>query len=183
MIHKLALFEDEQARTVRKISFKDTINQITGTYLMTTTRSSRFSMLSALTSEESSRIDEAFHCMKEKCNWSSVINSAVALESRLFKILNRKSKRTLVSIRPDLIFTLGNLADAYLNNKQKFGNCIPNRHEHLLKLVNSFRIVSAHPKQYEVDKNTTEAVFNLTLNFLLDQECMPLRKPGPKKKP
>jgi hypothetical protein len=69
-----------------------------------------------------------------------------------------------------------------LDNKGDFGKCIPDRHEHLLKLVNSFRIVSAHPKQSEIEQSTADAVFNLVLKFLLDKECEPPKKRGRKVK-
>ena len=139
--------------------------------------------LGKLSNEEVDRIEESFHCLREKCYWSAVINGAVALESRLFQILKRRSKKTLKGINPALRFTLGALADAYLRNKSAFGNCIPKRHEHLLKHINEYRIISAHPKQFKVDKKTADGIFNFTLAFLLDEECEPPKKKGrPKKK-
>ena len=142
----------------------------------------KLEQLKVCTSEESERINESFHCLMEGCCWSAVINSAVALESRLFLILKRRSKKTLESINPRLRFTLGQLADAYLKNKSAFKNCIPPYYEHLLKLVNQYRIFSAHPKRFNVDRKTADGIFNFTLDFLLDKECEPPKKKGRKKK-
>lgn len=146
-------------------------------------KSPSIASLRKLSNEERDRIEESFHCLREKCYWSAVINGAVALEGRLFQILKLRSKKTLEALNPALRFTLGGLADAYLGNKSAFGNCIPKRHEHLLKHINEYRIVSAHPKQFKVDKKTADGIFNFTLAFLLDKECEPPKKKGrPKKK-
>lgn len=145
------------------------------------TNSQNLKQMKIFSMEESQRIDEAFHCLVEHCYWSSVINSAVAIESRLFLILRRRNKQLLTSINKDLRFTFGALADAYLRNKPEFNNCIPKRHEHLLKHINEYRIVSAHPKQFNVDQKTTDGIFNFALAFLLDEECKPPKKRGRKK--
>jgi hypothetical protein len=161
-------------------SFEKAMNAISSKY--NGIKSANLERVKRLSEEESSRIDEAYHCLKERCYWSAVVNAAVGLESRLFEILKGKNKATLEGIKSNMRFTLGALADAYLNNKSDFGRCIPDRHEHLLKLVNSFRIVSAHPKQFEVDQVTADAVFNLVLKFLLDRECELPKKRGRKTK-
>ncbi len=145
-------------------------------------KSPSIASLRKLSNEEKDRIEESFHCLREKCYWSAVINGAVALEGRLFQILKLRSKKTLEGINSSLRFTLGALADAYLSNKGAFGNCIPKRHEHLLKHINEYRIISAHPKQFKVDKKTADGIFNFTLAFLLDEECEPPKKKGRPKK-
>ena len=158
---------------------QDVMTEISEEYART--KSDSLMQAKQMSREEIERIEEAYHNLVENCYWSAVVNSAVALESRLFFLLKRRSKKTLEAIKPDLKFTLGHLADIYLNNKGKFKNFIPLQHEHLLKLINQYRIISAHPKQFKVDKKTADAIFNFTLSFLLDEGCK-LPKPRKHKK-
>lgn len=155
---------------------QDVLTEISEEYART--KSDSLKQVYEMSQEEIERIEEAYHNLVEKCYWSAVVNSAVALESRLFFTLKNRSKKTLKAIKPDLKFTLGHLADIYLNNKGKFKNFIPLQHEHLLKLINQYRIISAHPKQFKVDQKTADAIFNFTLSFLLDERC---KLPKPRK--
>ncbi len=100
------------------------------------------------------------------------------MESRLFLILLAKSRKTLEQSDPEMRLSLGQLADLYVRNRAVFGSCIPKVYENLFKQLNEYRTVSVHPKQFKVDKKTADAVFNLTLAFLLDEACAPPRKKG-----
>jgi hypothetical protein len=133
-------------------------------------------LTSKLDNEETNRIQEAYHTLQERCYWSSVINSAVALEKRLFTILKSRNTKFLEQRKSDLRFSLGELIGLYIDNKSKFNTCIPHRHDNLLTLVNDYRIISAHSKQFDIDRATTNAIFNLTLKFMVDDECRPVRR-------
>jgi hypothetical protein len=132
--------------------------------------------ISRLDDEEVLRIEEAYHTLCEGCYWSSVLNSAVAIERRLFVILKSRNTKFMRERRSDLKFTLGSLVGLYLDNKKKFYSCIPGRHDYLLKLVNEYRIISAHSKQQKLDKSTTNAMLTLTIKFLVDEKCQPVRR-------
>jgi len=129
------------------------------------------SRLSYLDTYERKRIDESFHSLKEKCYWSSVLNSSVAIEHRLLKLLSKENESFLRSKKKNLDFTLGALVSLYTENKSSFNNCIPKLHDGLMKLVNDYRIISAHSKKRDITKSNTEAVFNLVIAFLIDPDC------------
>lgn len=132
--------------------------------------------LSKLDDEEKLRIEEAYHTLCQDCFWSSVVNCAVALEKRLFEILKSRNSAFMESARKDLQFTLGQLVGLYIQNKKEFNECIPAKHDNLMGLVSDYRIISVHAKQSDVDRTTADAIFNLTLKFLMDDECRPIRR-------
>ncbi|MFX1563783.1 MAG: hypothetical protein ACFFDP_10825 [Promethearchaeota archaeon] len=138
--------------------------------------------LDQLDEEITARLNEAFHALCEHCYYSTIINCGVALESRLLLILRRRNTKYLQTIDRNLRFTFGQLINTYLQHPHRFHNCIPHRHQKLLELVNSYRTISAHPKGILVDVNTADAVFNLTMKFLIDDDCQPPKRRGPKKK-
>ena len=133
-------------------------------------------LISKLDYEEVLRIQEAYHTLQEQCYWSSVVNCAVALEKRLFAILKSRNTKFLKDIKTNLEFSFGRLIGLYINNKSTFKTCIPSRHDSLLTLVNDYRIISVHSKQRDIDRATADAVFNLTLKFMVDDECRPVRR-------
>lgn len=126
--------------------------------------------------EERRRIEEAYHTLIEDCFWSSIINSAVALEKRLFSILKSRNTKFMKERNPNLRYTLGALIRLYLDNEGKFQSCIPNRHHNLLSLTNDYRILSAHSKQSDFDRPIADAILNLTIKFLIDNDCRPVRR-------
>jgi len=132
---------------------------------------SQLQKLQQLEEEELDRLDEAFECLVRNCYWSAVVNSAVAFERRLFSLLREKNEKKLRKSNRKLKFTLGMLTNVYLEDKSAFDDCIPKKHEPLLKLINEYRIVSAHPRQFQVDRKTADGILNFTLAFLLDEEC------------
>jgi len=145
-------------------------------------KSDLINKLSTLHDDEKERLNEAYHTLKENCFWSSIANCAVLLESRLLKILKRKNTRFLKTQSKQLRFSFGTLVDIYLDNKHEFKNCIPPKHEDVLKILNKYRIFSVHAKQVVIDQNEAEALFNLTLNFIFDPKCnVTKRKSGRKK--
>jgi len=133
-------------------------------------------LVSKFDDEETLRIQEAYHTLVQGCYWSAVINSAVALEKRLFTILKSRNTKFLKQTKSNLRFSLGELIGVYIDNKKRFQICIPHRHDNLLTLVNDYRIISAHSKQFDIDRATADAIFNLTLKFLIDDDCRPINR-------
>ncbi|MFW9887215.1 MAG: hypothetical protein ACFFER_03480, partial [Candidatus Thorarchaeota archaeon] len=81
-----------------------------------------------------------------------------------------------------LRFSFGELVDIYLDNKYEFKNCIPDRHDYVLKLLNKYRIFSVHAKQVRIEQNEADALFNLTLSFIFDPKCVVTKQKSRKKK-
>jgi hypothetical protein len=160
--------------------FKEVIQDLKTEYQVH--KSDLTSRLSTLYDDEKERLNEAFHSLKEECFWSSVANCAVLLESRLLKILTESNAEFLKTKNGQLRFSFGELVDIYLDNKNEFKNCIPDRHDYVLKLLNKYRIFSVHAKQVIIDQNEADALFNLTLSFIFDPKCVVTKRKGSKKK-
>ena len=123
--------------------------------------------ISLLNPVEMDRLNEAIHCFLEGCYYSAVAMSVSAIEFRLFSLM--------MSICPDSKLeelTLGQLIREYLEDKQKYGNVIPKKHEPLLEHCNTYRIFSVHPKKEEINKPIASSILNLTFLFLLDKKLI-----------
>lgn len=126
--------------------------------------------LNKLSDTEKVRLSEAIYTLNEGCYHSSIVMSAVAIESRLRMLMERTNPSKLNELRgghPERA-PLGALINWYLDHKESFNNVVPSKHEKPLKLLNSFRIFSAHPKEEELNWKNANAVLNLTFDFLLD---------------
>lgn len=121
--------------------------------------------VSLLDSEEIDRLNEALHCFLEGCYYSSIAMSVSAIESRLFSLMMSKCPNSKLEE-----FTLGQLIREYLDNKQKYGNVIPKKHEPLLNHCNTYRIFSVHPKKEKINKPVASSILNMTFLFLLDKK-------------
>ena len=123
--------------------------------------------ISLLNPAEMDRLNEAIHCFLEGCYYSAVAMSVSAIEFRLFSLM--------MSVCPDPKLeelTLGQLIREYLEDKQKYGNVIPKKHEPLLEHCNTYRIFSVHPKKEEINKPIASSILNLTFLFLLDKKLI-----------
>ncbi len=120
--------------------------------------------------EERQRINEAIHDYIEKCNYSCIAMSASTVESRLLKLMCLASSNSKSELEK---MTLGKLISEYFDNKDKYKSVIPQKHEHLLRLLNEYRIFSVHPKRENITRRITISIFNLTIEFLLDQNTKP----------
>ena len=150
--------------------FQEVIRDLTKAYR--DFKSDLIAKLSTLHDDEKERLNEAYHTLKEECFWSCIANCAVLLESRLLKILKQSNTEFLKTKNKQFRFGFGELVDIYLNNKHEFNNCIPQKHDHVLKLLNKYRIFSVHAKQVTIDQNEADALFNLTLIFIFDPKCV-----------
>jgi len=118
-----------------------------------------FSELRTISSEEIERLDESLVCLCNYCYYSVVLNAAVAVESRLRKILCKtKSDKAM----------LGKLISE-LENKNSIGGIhFPEKYQALLKMLNKYRILAAHSKKEFLDHHVASAIFHLSIEFLLD---------------
>lgn len=148
--------------------FKGYVNDVRLGFIVT--REERIAFCSAFDEEEKKRVNESIHAHLEGCNYSCVAMSVSAVESRLLKLM------CLVS--PDLEQeldkkTLGQLIVEYIKDKGKYKNVVPERHEPLLQLCNTYRIFSVHPKKQKVNEMIAHSILNLTIEFLTDQDMKP----------
>lgn len=123
--------------------------------------------ITPLKAHEIARLNEAIHCFLEGCYYSSVAMSVSAIESKLFSLMMS------TCYDPKLKeLTLGQLIREYLDDKQKYGNVIPKKHETLLDHCNTYRIFSVHPKKEEINKSIANSILNMTFLFLLDKKLV-----------
>lgn len=120
--------------------------------------------INLLNKSEKERLNEAIHNLLEGCYYSSVAMSVSAIEFRLLQLMKSTNPESKLEE-----MTLGQLIEEYLKNKGEYQNVIPEKHEPLLRLCNTYRIFSVHPKTEEINKRVAESVLNLTLEFLLDR--------------
>ena len=116
-------------------------------------------------SEEKERLNEAIHCFKEECYYSSVAMSVSTIEFRLLGLMKKANPEANLGK-----LTLGQLIGEYLDNKQSYQQCIPTKHEDFLNLCNTYRIFSVHPKKEKINKRVCNSILNLTFEFLLDKQ-------------
>lgn len=115
---------------------------------------------------EKERLSEAIHNYLEGCYNSCVAMAVSSIEFKLLDILKSANPENASELEK---FTLGELIKEYLENKKKYKNIIPKKHESLLNLCNTYRIFSVHPKEEKISSNIAESILNLTFVFLLDK--------------
>lgn len=119
---------------------------------------------------ERERMNEAIHNFIHRCNYSCVAMSVSAVESRLLQLMVMANSGSTAKLEE---LTLGNLVNEYIRNKEKYKNIVPEEHETLLGLCNTYRIFSVHPKKQKLTDHKTNAVFSLTIVFLTDPNTRP----------
>lgn len=127
-------------------------------------------LCSAFDDEEKMRINEAIHNYLEDCNYSCVAMSVSAVESRLVKLMCLVSPDSKQKLENK---TLGQLVAEYLSNKSKYRNVVPNKHDHLLQLCNTYRIYSVHPKKERIKPTVAGSILTLAIEFLTDEDTKP----------
>lgn len=127
-------------------------------------------MFSSLDEQEKGRINKAIHNHFEDCHYSCVAMSVSAAESRLLKlmcIVNPQSEQELETK------TLGQLISDYVSNRESYKKVVPEKHEPLLQLCNTYRIFSVHPKKEEIPGMVAVSILGLAIAFLTDPENRP----------
>ena len=125
---------------------------------------------SAFDDEEKERMNEAIHDYFEGCNYSCVAMSVSAAESRLLKLMCLASPDSKVELEKK---TLGQLIYEYVTNKDNYKNVVPEKHEPLLQLCNTYRTFSVHPKKQRITGRLATSILNLAIEFLTDQDTRP----------
>lgn len=120
---------------------------------------------SAFDDEEKERMNEAIHAYFEGCNYSCVAMSVSAAESRLLKLMCLASPDSKVELEKK---TLGQLIYEYVTNKDNYKNVVPEKHEPLLQLCNTYRTFSVHPKKQRITGRLATSILNLAIEFLTD---------------
>lgn len=113
------------------------------------------------------RMDEALRCYFTECYNATVGMAVTAIENRLLAMLKKNTKCKSKKIDNK---TLGGLINEYLTNKENYNNCVPDKHEQLLELCNTYRIFSVHPKKENISLRIANSILNLTFEFLLDKK-------------
>jgi len=125
---------------------------------------------SAFDEEEKERMNEAIHDCLEGCNYSCVAMSVSAVESRLLKLMCLAMPNSQQELE---MKTLGQLILEYNNNKGSYKNIVPQMHEPLIGLCNTYRIFSVHPKRVNVNAREANVILNLAIKFLTDENTKP----------
>lgn len=125
---------------------------------------------SAFDKEEKERVNEAIHTFREGCNYSCVAMSVSAVESRLLKLMCLASPGSERALEKK---TLGQLIVEYTENKGEYKNVVPDKHEPLLQLCNTYRTFSVHPKKQRIKGTVASSILNLAIEFLTDQATKP----------
>jgi hypothetical protein len=118
-----------------------------------------------LDNEEKDRLNEALNCFINGCNYSAVAMSVSAIEFRLFSLMTTANPQA--KLRG---LTLGTLIHKYLANKEEYQNIIPEKHEHLLRYSNTYRVFSVHPKREKITRLIANSILCMTFSFLFDEE-------------
>lgn len=118
-----------------------------------------------LDEEETNRLNEAFNCYIQELNYSSIVMSVSAIESRLFSLMVLKQPEVKLEK-----FTLGDLVREYLENKETYGGIIPYKHLPLLQYCNTYRVFSVHPKKEKINRANATAILCMTCSFLFDEK-------------
>ncbi len=128
------------------------------------------SIFSSFDLEESKRINEAMHAGLEGCNYSCVAMSVSAVESRLYKLMTLAKPDSTSNLNK---MTLGQLIKEYSENEGSYQNIVPDKHDALLVLFNTYRIFSVHPKREHVSGGIATSILNLSIAFLSDPDSTP----------
>jgi hypothetical protein len=120
--------------------------------------------IALLNKEEYDRLNEALNCYIQGCNYSTIAMSVSAIEYRLFSLMKSKCPDSELEE-----LTLGQLIKEYLDNKEKYFNVIPKKHEPLLNHCNVYRIFSVHPKREKITRAIATSIISMTFSFLLDE--------------
>lgn len=141
-----------------------------------------FNKLKNFTCLESMRIWEAVRCFEIQGYLASTVLIVSAIEGRLHTLIKGKNEEIFnkyIDGKPfGKIIHIRSLSSPENGQEEIKGildELIPEEHMPLIKLLNYYRIVSAHPKDSEIDFNVASSIIHLSFAFLLDKN---LKIPG-----
>ena len=161
LVQNIILLQDPKSIEERK-DFENLITEIAS--IFSDASNEIKDKISLLSSDELDRLNEAIHCLFEGCYYSAIAMSVSAIEFKLLSLMTYGNPEAKLDE-----LTLGQLIREYLENKKKYRNVIPKKHEPLLNYCNVYRIFSVHPKREEINKPTANSILNMTFMFLLDK--------------
>ncbi len=120
--------------------------------------------------KEKVRLNEALNCHIQGLNYSTIVMSVSAIENRLYLLMKSKCPESKLDG-----LTLGQLIGEYTNNKEKYVQVIPRKHESLLDYCNNYRVFSVHPKKEKINAANATAILCMTCSFLFDPDMKATR--------
>lgn len=168
---RISVLEDPLHNTT-KAEFKENLDKLIDIVSSRETDINR--ELKKITCLECERLGEAITCNSEGCFTASTVMAASAIEARLHELVKKRNRSLYEKYFKDK--TLGTLIKLFDKNEykdKKFSSLkaiIPDRHRSLLDIVNTYRILSAHPFMAKADNKVSESIINLSFLFLLDPE-------------
>ena len=138
-----------------------------------------FNTAKKFTCIEARRIGEALSCFNRECYLAASILTVSALEARLHTLIRGRTKKEYDSfIKEAPLGRIIWLRDApnsevpkkFEEIKRVIYKVIPDKHLPLMKLLNQYRIFSAHPKDESIDYNLAHSIISLSFAFLLDKK-------------
>jgi hypothetical protein len=154
------LGRDDYAR--HRDNFLDCINSLSSDFEISAAETKE--KVNLLGEEEFNRLNEALNNYINECDCSAVILCVSAIECRLYTLLSSKCADHRLK---DL--TLGQLIHEYLTNKSKYGIIIPEKHEPLLQLANTYRIFAVHPNIDSITRSVATSIICMSFVFLFDK--------------
>jgi hypothetical protein len=97
-----------------------------------------------LDEDEFLRLNEALNCYVKELNYSAIVMSVSAVESRLYSLMVSKNPSEEAKLEK---LTLKELIREYVENKERYGSIVLKKHLPLLDYCNVYRVFSAHPKK------------------------------------
>lgn len=127
---------------------------------------------------ECERVWESIRCFNFQSYHASTILIVSGLESRLHTLI--KGKNATLYKKEIKNFTFGRILGLrdpesfkdikFQKIKRIITNLIQEKHMPLMKLLNYYRIVSAHPSLENINKNVAKSIITLSFSFLLDEK-------------
>ncbi|UCE74358.1 MAG: hypothetical protein JSV56_01270 [Methanomassiliicoccales archaeon] len=155
-----------------KDKFNKIFDRIEG--LLEETDEDIYEKLKSLHNTECYRLTEAIRCHNMDCNLAAVVLAVSAVEHRLHKLLERKNKslykKEFESATLGGIIELFRKDTRYKDNKyNKFKKILPEKHNHLMEILNIYRIFSAHPKDEYISNQTSKSILSFSFLLLIDE--------------
>ncbi len=152
-----------------KLTFKHFILLLNRTDPQITKRLKKLNLIECL------RLEEAMDCLGINCNLASVVMAVSAVEYRLHKLIAKKNKKVYENTFENQ--SLGGLIGLFRKNSQykgpqfdKLRQVLPERHMHLMEILNMYRIFSAHPKDIHITHQLAKAILSFSFLLLVDPE-------------
>lgn len=121
------------------------------------------------------RLCEAMKCLNNECNLAAVVMAVSAVEHRLHRLLEKKNKKLYKSGFEQS--ALGGIIELFRRNSRytdkkydKFKKILPEKHNHLMEILNTYRIFSAHAKSEFISSQTAKSIVSFSFLLLIDPD-------------